>query len=167
MERKRRAVVVMTALVLCAAAMGACAPAAAEEPSRRVETEVATLVAGGEVAEATQLARTPEVDAPQGAPDEAADRFASALVSGDLTAVTLSFAPSGLAGARALVDQTGARGIGHFDAASVETRAASDDTAEWEFVFSLSSVRGESRLWTQWRWFPDVGWRITAVRPQS
>lgn len=165
MEQRRWAVVV-AALVLCAGAMAACAPAAAEEPSS-VATSVSTLAARGEGAEPPQLARTPEVDAPQGAPDEAADRFASALVSGDLTAVTLSFAPSGLAGARALVDQTGARGIGHFEAASVETLVVSDDAAQWEIVFALSSVRGESRLWTQWRWFPDAGWRITAVRLQS
>ena len=152
------------ALALCAGVLAACSPTAAEEPSSLAALESTALAAPGPNVAPPEANARREATAPLGTPAEAAEVFASALVTGDLTAVTLSFAPSGLAEARALVDRNGATGISHFDAASVHAVEEVDsDEAQWDIVFALSSSRGDSKLWTRWQWFEGVGWRIAAL----
>jgi hypothetical protein len=160
MKQNRSAVALaarVAAFVLCAGVLAACAPAAAEEPSPVAPGVALTTPVASDVPSV--------VSEPQGTPAEAAGQFAAALVDGDLAAATRSFAPSGLATARALVNQRQTTDLSHFDAVTIQSVEAPADRGRWEVVFKVSSSGGESRLWTRWEWFGAAGWRIAAVAP--
>lgn len=97
--------------------------------------------------------------------EAAATRFGAALVSGDLTALTLAFAPSGLIQARALAAQAG-------DAAEQEIVAATiasveptpGATGSYIVRYALETPAGPGSLGTRWQWLP-AGWRIVGIEP--
>ncbi len=90
------------------------------------------------------------------------------MVSGDLTALTLSFSPAGLTQARVLASQSGVEGAdGVTDARIHSATKLPDPTPTWDVVLALSTAEGESFLSTRWRWFIGGGWRIIGLQSGS
>ena len=150
----------------------ACAPAQAGERTTdegSAAPTTASLASVGTAAATPDLTPTHEATAtvPTETAVQAAERFAAAMVSGDLTALTLSFAPAGLAQARLLASQNGVEGAGEVSAAAIHSaRELADPVPTWEVVLAISAT-DESFLNTRWRWFDSVGWRIVGLEPGS
>lgn len=95
---------------------------------------------------------------------EAAQAFADALVSGDLTALTLSFAPAGLMQARALAEQSASDGPRIGSASIHSSEEIGGQPPAWSITFVVLTEAGvESYFGTRWQAFPDVGWRIVSL----
>lgn len=162
MARKLSESPLLVALTLLAGVLAACSASSADEPSLPPPESKLYVTPNLNPAPPDAVAWR-EVLVPIGTPAEAANVFASALVTGNLTAATASFAPSGLDEARRLIERNGVQGISHFNSASVRSLNEVNGGGQWDVVFTLSSSRGESQIWTRWHWFEEVGWRIAAV----
>ena len=157
-------------IVLLAGVLVACAPAeAGERPTPKVAATAAMTPGVTTTGPTTATVAHPTTQpAPSQTALEAASTFADAMVSGDLTALTLSFSPTGLAQARSLASQSGVEGAGGVTSAKIHSAVQlSDATPTWDIVLALSAEEGDSSLSTRWRWFPGAGWRIVALEPGS
>jgi|GEM_PF-6819243 len=152
-----------TALLLIVASCGGQAVAAPEgQPSASPASATATPETGPtETTVATQVSPQRE---PAATALEAARAFADALVSGDLTALTLSFAPAGLMQARELAARSGNDSPQVASADIHASERLGGQPEGWTITFVVQSDAGdESYFETRWQAFPDVGWRIVSL----
>lgn len=132
-----------------------------DHPLARVgaSTSAAAPSAPGALEGGAVLAESPIAEALS----EAADLFAHALRTHDLTGLALSFSPGGLAQAQALTARIGSqRGDGVTDAQVSTVRELGPD-GRWEVYLDVDGRLGKVQLRTTWEWFHAAGWRIVAI----
>ena len=162
MDRKP-SVAALALLVLCASLLVGCAESQAEAAADE-QHPLARAAAPAAPAAPAATEMAPPMTATTEALEVAADKFAQALLTHDLTGLTMAFSPGGLAQAQALTAETGTQRGDGITAASVATfRDLKVPERRWEVYLDITGKRGDVQLRTVWQWFDTSGWRIVAI----
>ena len=164
MDRKP-SVAAFALIVLCACLLVGCSESQAEAAAD--DQHPMPRAAAPAAPAATEMLPPPATvagNADTDALERAADVFAHALATHDLTGMTMSFTPGGLAQAQALTAETGTQRGEGITAASVATfRDLNAPEQRWEVYLDVTGKRGDVQLRTVWQWFDASGWRIVAI----
>ncbi len=162
-------VTVLALLVLCTGLLGACSDDTSSDHAGDIDRPLGRVAAPPPSTAPTSTDAGSSTAAGASSPSSdalavAADAFAAALLAHDLTGLTTSFSPGGLAQAQALTAGTGSQRAEGVTAARVASMRDLDvPEGRWEVYLDVTGQRGDVQLRTIWQWYEVSGWRIAAI----